>query len=312
MLDARFRYAVAAAQAGSFTAAAQTVGVTQSALTRSVADLEREVGFAIFHRAGRGVTLTEQGAEFVEHAARLLEDARDLLASGRQKRDPYAGVLRVGVGPASLEGYVVESLVSLLKRHPAIRLEVSGSNFARIVQQLRNGAIDVAVGFDVAFAAWTDVRQHIVGELRTSLFVRAGHPLVSRPAVGVSELAQFDFVSPSESRPYGQIFHGLYEDQGIDWRDKIHIIDYFPAVARIVGSTDAIGVVDRAYAKRPAFLQNYAVLANDSLVPATTVCAGVRAKWDPKPAAKAFISSLRQSGSLSNVAQLSSTEPQPR
>jgi DNA-binding transcriptional LysR family regulator len=293
VLDARLKYAVAAAQAGSFTAAAQNVGITQSALTRSVADLELEVGFAIFHRAGRGITLTEQGAEFVERAARLLEDARDLLGSGQKRRDPYAGAFRVGVGPASLEWYVTDSLVGLLKRRPTVRLEVSGSNFERIVQQLRNGALDLAVGFDVAFAAWPDLRREVVGELKSSLFVRLGHPLAVLASVTSAELAQYELVSPSVSRPYEQVFHSFYEDHGIDWRDRLHIIDYFPAVMEIVASTDAIGVVDHSYAKKRAFLRRFTTLADVDLAPVAKVCAAVRAKWEPKPAAKAFISALK-------------------
>src|SRR5580658_2476137 len=99
MLDQRFNHLVAVARCGSFTAAAQAIGVTQSAVTKGVADLERQLGFAVFHRTARGALLTEKGSDFVERAARLLDDARELLDGSSSPNDPYTGTLRIGVSP---------------------------------------------------------------------------------------------------------------------------------------------------------------------------------------------------------------------
>src|SRR5580692_11579025 len=98
MLDPRLNHLVAVARCGSFTAAAQSIGVSQSAVTKGVADLERQLGYSLFHRTARGALLTEKGSDFLERAARLLEDARELL-EGSPNSDPYAGTLRIGVAP---------------------------------------------------------------------------------------------------------------------------------------------------------------------------------------------------------------------
>ena len=96
MLDPRLNHVVAVAHGGSFTKAAEIVGLTQSGITKSIADLERELGFAIFFRTSRGALMTEEGRDFVERAERLLDDARSLLQGSRERGDPYAGPLRVG------------------------------------------------------------------------------------------------------------------------------------------------------------------------------------------------------------------------
>src|SRR5882757_8270238 len=103
MLDARFNHVVAVANAGSFTAAGELIGLTQSALTKSIADLEAQIGFAIFHRTSRGIVLTERGRDFVERTARLLDDERELFHRPPGPKDVYATTVRVGVCPASLE-----------------------------------------------------------------------------------------------------------------------------------------------------------------------------------------------------------------
>ncbi len=177
MLDARLNHVVAAAQQGSFTAAARVVGVTQSAITKSIAELERQLGYLIFHRTSRGALLTVEGRVFVDRATRLLEDAKDLLRGPSAREDAYAGPLRIGVCPASLEWQLVEPATALLARHPSIRLDVSGAGFERVAQQLRNGDIDVALGFDEAFAERADFRREPLPAAPTVLFARKDHPL---------------------------------------------------------------------------------------------------------------------------------------
>ena len=74
MLDRRLQNVVAVARAGSFTNAAEVLGSTHCGQTKTIAELERELGYSLFHGVARGALLTEQGREFVERASRLLED----------------------------------------------------------------------------------------------------------------------------------------------------------------------------------------------------------------------------------------------
>lgn len=298
MLDRRFEHVVAVAKAGSFTAAANLVGVTQSAVTKSIADLEHQVGYSIFVRTARGALLTEQGRDFVDRAQKLIEDAKHLLKRPQGDEDVYSSVLRIGVCPASVEFRLLEPISRLLKRHPSIRLEISGSNFERTVQLLRSGSIDVAVGFEAAFNEWPDLkRRSLPFNTTTYLFVRRGHPILERPDASIKDLADYQFVSPSDSRPYGAIIRGLYEDQDIDWHKNVHTIDFFPMVRKIVATTDAIGVVAETFAEESeSFREQFAIL--ESLNPfgeTAAMCCAIRARWEPPPAVRALMSCLQRS-----------------
>lgn len=296
MLDPRLNHLVAVARYGSFTAAAQSIGVTQSAVTKGVADLERQLGYSVFHRTARGVLLTEKGGEFVERAARLLEDARQLLEGPSANADPYAGVLRIGVCPASLEWRLINPLTRLLTRHPNIRFEISGASFERMVQLLRSGGVDVALGLDAAFADWSDLRREPVPELETTLFVRKNHPALGRGPVTAEEVAQYPLVSPSESRPFGSVIRDIYESQGIDWSTRLHIIDYFPIVRRIVASSDAIGVVSLSHAASRAFRREFEVLEHLVPLEGAHMCCAYRSRWEAKPAVRAFVRAMQADG----------------
>lgn len=293
MLDPRLNHVVSVARTGSFTAAARSIGVTQSAVTKSLADLERQLGYSLFHRTSRGALVTEKGRDFVERAARLLEDATDLLHGSSVKGDAFAGVLRIGVCPASLEWRLVEPLALLFQRHPSIRFDVSGSSFERMVQQLRSGAVDVAIGYDAAFGEWPDLQREPVPALKSTLFVRKDHPLLAKSPIAVEDLANYDFASPSDSRPYGAIIRNIYESQGVEWRKRLHIVDYFPIVRRLVATSDTIGVVTASLGATPGFQAQFATLDHLDIFPAADLCIAVRARWDPKPAARALVKAIR-------------------
>ena len=293
MLDPRLNHVVAVARGGSFTKAAEIVGLTQSGITKSIADLERELGFAIFFRTSRGALMTEQGRDFVERAERLLDDARSLLQGSRERGDPYAGPLRVGVCPASLEWLLAEPLAALLTRHPGIRYEVIGSSFERMIRLLRNGSVDVALGFDAAFAEWSDVRREPVATMQGVLFVRKGHPLLTRTGIGIADLADYDFITPTDSRPYGVVIREIYESRGVDWRKHLHVIDNFSIVRQIVATSDAIGVTTAGLAATSLFANGFSIITDVSpFAPSPLACA-VRSRWDPKPAVRAFLAEMR-------------------
>jgi DNA-binding transcriptional LysR family regulator len=295
-MDARLKHVVAVARCGSFTAAAKLVGVTQSAVTRGVADLERQLGHDLFHRTARGALLTDAGKSFAERAARLLDDERELLAGDARIADPFDGVLRLGVSPAILEWAILDPIAALKAKYPGLRFEIVGSPFERMAPLLRNGGVDIVLGLDDAFGDWPDFTRHPLWELKAALFGRKGHPLLDAAPITREKVARYEILSPSESRPYGSLIRALYESQGIDWRKRVHVVDYFPLVRRLVETSDALGVVTTAYMSTPAFQKKFQAIDGFGLWGPTQVCCATRARSAPGPIARAFIAAMRNLG----------------
>lgn len=297
MMDRRLQYVVSTARYGSFTAAAEKVGVTQSAVTKSVADLEQQLGYSIFNRTARGVLLTEEGHAFVERASRLLDETQDLMRKGAAKSDPYAGVLRIGVCPASLEWILVEPLSTLIARHPKVRLDIVASSFDRTIQQLRAGAVDVALGYEAAFEGQPDFRREPLPPMPTTFFVRHGHPLLSCDKVTAADVAKYELILPSGSAPYDYFWRQIYEESSVDPNDRLHIIDYFPIVSRLVSETDAIAVVAINYTQSRWFKSRFSTvpyLESIEALPLSPLCCATRLRWSPRPAVRAFIKACRE------------------
>ncbi len=200
-LDPRLKHAVAVGKLGSFSRAAESVGVTQSAVTKSIADLERQLGHPLFHRTSRGVLMTEEGRDFIDRASRLLFDFAEPMGDEECAADPYKGTIRLGIFPASIEWMLNDPLVDLLRRHPGVRYDIVTGTSERGIQLLTRGDIDVAFGMPAAFGSWGQFKCEIVGALDAAPFFRREHPLCSADEITIAALTRFDFVVPSFSNP---------------------------------------------------------------------------------------------------------------
>jgi DNA-binding transcriptional LysR family regulator len=293
VLDARLKYIVAVARMGSFTRAAEAVGVTQSAVTKSVADVERQLGFSVFHRTSRGVSLTEPGRDFIDHAARILADVEELLRRDRFNKETFSGRLRIGVCPDSLEWLLIQPLAMLAHQHRKMHFEISGANAERMIQLLRRGDVDVAVGLDAVFEAWSEFKRSPLSPLESEMFVRKSHPILSVNKPGNQDLVRHDFIVPSESQPYSTHIRALYDGQGVDWKTRIHVVDYFPIVKRLVLTTDAISVIAKPYIANRKFTKDFVTLPWADLGGPAPVCCAYRARWSPSPITRAFIATMQ-------------------
>lgn len=294
MIDRRLQYVVATSKYGSFTAAAEQVGVTQSAITKSVADLEQQLGYSLFNRTARGVLVTDEGRVFVERAARLLEEAEELFKGTSPGADPYADLLKIGICPASLEWMLLEPLSTLRARHPKIKVEIVGNSYDQTVQQLRAGTIDVAIGYDAVFEEHPDFRREPLPPMPTTFFVRHGHPILECENVSPAELSKYDLILPSGSAPHDYFWRQIYEESGVDPRERLHKIDYFPIVSRLVLESDAMSIVSVHYKNSRTFQSRFECvpyLETRSLAP---LCCATRLRWAPRPAVRAFIKAFKE------------------
>jgi LysR family nitrogen assimilation transcriptional regulator len=145
-LDLRqLRYFVAVAERGGFAAAASALNIAQSALSRHVKDLERELGGALLERGARGVTVTEPGKVLLARGRWLFGTIDDIKAEVRTENREPSGTVRLGA-PSSLADIFYAPLAHLIvKRFPRVRLELSEGLTEGMCDRLLRGELDLAV-----------------------------------------------------------------------------------------------------------------------------------------------------------------------
>lgn len=141
----QLKYLSALARHSHFGRAAEDCAVTQPALSMQIRDLERTLGLALVERRPGDVTLTEAGVEIVRRGNELLAKSRDLMDFARQRAQPLAGRLSLGVIP-SLAPYALPKILPCLQqRFPELRLELRETQTRQLLDEVKSGALDVAM-----------------------------------------------------------------------------------------------------------------------------------------------------------------------
>ncbi|MBE1495826.1 DNA-binding transcriptional LysR family regulator [Amycolatopsis lexingtonensis] len=179
------------AATGSFTAAAASLGYTQSAISRQIAMMEAAAGTALFERHARGVRPSPAGALLARHATTALavvDTAEQELAG---LRDRLAGRLSIGAFPAAAAVLVPRALAVLRTRHPGLAVTLEEGATPALLSRLRAGRTEVVVigvgdglpGYDLG-----GLQQDVLTEDDLRVAVPAGHRLAHRPRVAVADL----------------------------------------------------------------------------------------------------------------------------
>jgi DNA-binding transcriptional LysR family regulator len=115
---------VEAAELGSFTLAAERLGLSPSALSRRVAQLEEEIGVRLFHRTTRTVRLSQEGRTFFERSRGALRELREAREAAAGLRDQPAGLLRVEAPSILGRHVVVPGLARFASKYPEVQVEL--------------------------------------------------------------------------------------------------------------------------------------------------------------------------------------------
>jgi len=206
---------VEVSRAGSFSAAADRLGYTQSAVSRQVAASEKAVGDELFHRGPRGVRPTPAGEALVRRASRVLEEVAAVTQELAGMRDRLAGTVAVGGYPTAMAHLVPRALARLFLAHPALRVRLVESSTPAQLNALRRGRLEVAVlatgqdlpAYDLDGLSLTEL--HSAGGMGVA--VAADHPFAGRDSVSPEELKEQKWVvgNSADGAPEFRAWPGL-------------------------------------------------------------------------------------------------------
>lgn len=284
------------ARVGSFSKAAHELNITQSAITKSVAEVEANVGLSILLRTSKGAVLTPEGREFVDSAERILADADQLLRRGPRSYHAMQGRIRIGVGPAHIQALLFGSVTELARRYRELVVSVAPSSAEQMIAQLRRGDIDVAFGATDSFAEWRDLNNEHIGAAKAWPFTRRAHPLTKRRSVSISDLVQYPFVTPSKVEPVSSSIAAMYRDHNLEPELRVHEIDNYTLVQQVVSASDSIGLVSKFGMNTEEFKKRFSLVKIAGVAdpfPSLHLCCAYRRHWPPKQAVKTFISLMK-------------------
>jgi LysR family hydrogen peroxide-inducible transcriptional activator len=135
----------AVARLGSFTKAAEELGVAQSSVSEQIAKLEQGLASVLFERLTRRIEMTPAGEALLPRAQAMLQDAAALPQYLETVRTESGGVLRVGVIPTILPYFLAPRLSEFVEKFPGIDLHLREAPTAELIAQIEDGMIDIAI-----------------------------------------------------------------------------------------------------------------------------------------------------------------------
>lgn len=289
----KLRQIVAIDRAGSLSAASKVLNVSQSTLTKAVADVEQDLGLVIFHRTARGVSATPEGREFLNRAERIVADFDMLVEDTRSQKEQIDQFLRVGISPASQEGLFNRAIAHLLKTSPDICLNMVGLPVERGVRMLKRGDLDLLFAPTEDLAREPDFSVEELGTFHPRLFCRRGHPILSEPQISLELIGRYRVVSPDYHVGYAQRFAEFLLQGDVDPRRGLHIIENFVVTQTAVAESDLIGIVSSTYGSTRSFQKNFALLDLDVFPPLNMGVAHL-SRWLPSRAVRACLAAVRK------------------
>ncbi|RXH12445.1 LysR family transcriptional regulator [Bradyrhizobium guangzhouense] len=213
---------VTVAELGTVSKAAQRLRIAQPALSRQIADLEKELGLNLFDRTRGRLVLSGEGEELLVHCRTLLNQAKALVERAQLLRDGETGVLRVAASPQFIEGVVSPFWHQYAKRYPNVRLALTEAlGWSQLRPMLEAGEIHLGQNLLNAVPA-SDTRYASL-PLKPVDQLAAFHPrlpLRKSGAIEIAQLADYPLLLLDDSFMFRRTFNAACQLAGIDMNVK--------------------------------------------------------------------------------------------
>lgn len=237
---------LAIAKYGSFTRAAAEKGMSQPALSNSIALLEQRLGVQVLDRSRRGSTLTPYGEILVRRAEGVFSLLSDAETEVRHFANGVGGPLRIGATPSVLANLVPRALGRVVEGTGPVDIEIVDDLDDALVPMLRSGRIDVIVG-PVAemFHGESDVVEEILFQDPFAIAAGPRSPFHGRGSLTLAELAEARWILPRQGSTYRRHVESMFMTRSVPWPRDCILANSLALLESLVRATDRITLVSR-------------------------------------------------------------------
>jgi DNA-binding transcriptional LysR family regulator len=171
---------------GSIVATADAMGLTQSAVSRIISELERSIGFKLFVRSGRGLKPTSEGLKFFKEVERSVTELEGLSRVAEEIRLGFGQRLRVSCLPTMSTTVLPLALRSFQESFPTTVVEIDTATYGSALIALEEDRVDLAVTFDIPGMDGIDIEW--LAEADYVFAARCDHPLMKKDSVSARDL----------------------------------------------------------------------------------------------------------------------------
>jgi DNA-binding transcriptional LysR family regulator len=224
--------------------AAEALGLSQPALSRSLRRLESSIKAKLVTRTPKGVELTTVGSALLSHVRRLRLALNDVAHEAADLSEGAAGHLRMGVGPATAEHLLAPACSALFRSAPKISIQVTVAHYHVLLPALRNGEFDLILS-NIPTPAHEDlVQQHLYYD-EFVVVASATHRLAGRKQLPLAQLVPERWALPTANVLAWNWLHRVFGDHGLPAPSVAMDASSTLPTLEVVASSDLLGFASR-------------------------------------------------------------------
>lgn len=204
---------VAVAQQGTLGRAAETLNLSQPALSKTLNELEQLTGTRLFERGRLGAQLTVPGEQFLTHAVKVLDALNTAGQALNRKEDASADVVRIGALPTAALGILPAVIGRFHQQQKSTSLQVATMNNTMLLAGLKAGEIDLGIGRMSDPELMSGLNYELLFLESLKLVVRPGHPLLQE-TITLSRVMEWPVVVSPKGTVPRQNAEALLQSQG--------------------------------------------------------------------------------------------------
>jgi len=297
MTGVQVRALIALSDAGNFSLAARSVGISQPSLHRAARDLEHMSGVVFFEKSRHGIELTKAAESLSFHCRLAVSELEQGFDELEEWKGNDSGAIIVGTMPLARTFMLPTAINALMRNRPEIQMNVIDGPYEDLLHGLRHGNIDLLVGALRDPIPVDDIVQEPLFDDPLAIVGRNGHPLSLKPEMTLDNMAEFSWVVPRKGTPTRDFFEKMFENTDVYPKNVIESSSLI-LIRSLLAASDRLTLISLHQIRHEKQIGLLTSLPFDMTKTTRSIGLTVRKDWRPTATQAKFIQLLRDAGKV--------------
>ncbi len=294
IVEAHLVQLAAVIETGGVTEAAAMLGMTQSAVSRTLSILEKRIGEPLFVSGRRPMQPTPLGEQLGQQGKAILASSRKAMEIVRSFKSGSSGRVRIGGVPFFMDAGVSPMIASFQRGEPGIMVYQSYGNYPDLVAELDSGQIDLAVTPTGSVDLRADLHFEPILTARNVLTCGAGHPLVRKRNLATEDIVAYPWIAPLPGSPLVLDLHNILLTLGLAEVSLRYAGGSLLSVVNYLAGTDALAILPHSVVHAFRGENKISIIPLDIPQPERVLGVMTRKKPYSNPAGRKFLGHMRR------------------
>ncbi len=308
----QLRNFTAVVEAGGVRQAAKTLNLSQSSVTKSIQQLEDDLGVELLYRGPHGVAATEAGKALLARVKTVETELRHARSEVETIQGAGVGELRIGASPSVATGLLPRAVIAFQRTHPRVTFHILEGVYPDMLPAIRTGEVDLAISLvpgrprDDSLSFVSLVKDRLVPA------VRADHPVLKRRNIGLADLTGLDWIIYRRSHTGLDVFEQTFIANKLEPPKSTIECTSFACALALVENGDYVTLVpSQIFSGRRGMPAIAPVLLDAPMQPWQVAAIG-RGKHEMSAVCRAFLAELQKTAAKIDLPLSGSRRPARR